>query len=163
MKKAHWHSGGCRDLLGGRGPGCNGFEKPKDREDDASLTGASGERSTEGVHATNAALENWLPSTVAPNGQGEVLSEGPIEQRMHAELESWLSQWQPTEEEKSGPNGMASRPPVNGSSNLQMSNNVEPVLEGKNKKRRGKKQEKSRRATIHWWARNKTKSRVAAM
>jgi hypothetical protein len=82
---------------------------------------------------------------------------------MHAELESWLSQWQPTEEEKSGPNGMASRPPVNGSSNLQMSNNVEPVLEGKNKKRRGKKQEKSRRATIHWWARNKTKSRVAAM
>lgn len=106
------------------------------------MTGASGELSSEGVHATNAALENWLPSTVAPNGQGEVSAKGPVEQRMHAELESWLSQWQPTEEEKSGPNGMANRPPVNGSSNLQMPNNVKGVLEGKNEKRRGKKQEK---------------------
>jgi hypothetical protein len=138
----HWDSGRRRDPLGGRGRGSNDSRKPKDREADASLNGASGELSTEAMQEMNASLENWLPSIVASIGQGEVSSEVPVEQRKNAQLDSWLSQWQPTEMKISGQNGMANQPPVNGSSTLQISNNVKPVLEGQNEKRRGKKQEK---------------------
>jgi hypothetical protein len=100
LKKPHWHSGGRRDPLGGHGRGRNGSEKQRIGEADLSLTGASGELSTEGAHATNAALESWLPSIVASIGQREVWSEVPVEQRTHAQLDSWLSQWQPTETKK---------------------------------------------------------------